>query len=209
MKDIELLKEALTREALKAEWGIKGFELQSPHARHRDGGTAASVEFKSFAFVAGLHPIILAELGEDLKEARTIWAAAQREAAAARTTVAADGGEDLVLILVGPPGSQKKGEWQSFAMEVERNDLVCRKLVWLPPEESIDREGSLNALMLRSFLSKPWVPKSASPQTELDALSEPNADLLGWQDILDDQPLNRADVDYDMLVKELIQAHKS
>jgi hypothetical protein len=207
MKNIDLLHQFLTSEATKVGWPIKPLQL-APTAKRSDGVPSETdgVEFR--AFVGGLHPIIIADLGDDLVKASAVWAAAQRQAAVARTTVAADSGEDLVLIMVGPRGSRDNPEWRAFTMEVERNDLVCRKLVWLPPKKAADNSSALREFVRRTFLSKPWLVTEGIPQTALDALSEKNTVLKGWEEILDKQPLNRADVDYDALVEKLVSAYQ-
>lgn len=209
MKNIDLLQDFIIREASKAGWETKAMQLPQTKSERFDSTLAEVVDLETRAFVVGLHPIILSELGTDLKVAPMHWSAAQQQAAGARTTVAADSGEDLVLIMIGPSGSRESAEWRSFAMEVERDDLVCRKLVWLPPNESTENEAELQYFLCRSFLAKPWLTTHDSPQTALDTLTEPSAALLGWQEILDRQPLNRANVDYDDLVDELIAAHES
>ena len=93
-------------------------------------------------------------------------------------------------------------------MELERNDLVCRKLVWLPPKKANENAQALREFVRRTFISKPWRTADSIPQTALDVLSEKNAALNGWEEILDKQPLDRAEVDYDALVAQLINAHQ-
>ena len=208
MKNIDLLYQFLTSEAAKVGWIVKPIQLPPAPAKRSDRVAPETDGIETRAFVGGLHPIILAELGSDLAKAPADWAAAQRQAAVARTTVAADSGEDLVLILVGPTGSRDIPEWRAFTMEVERNDLVCRKLVWLPPKKAADNAATLQEFVRRTFLSKPWLATDSIPQTALDTLSEKNAALKGWEEILDRQPLNRADVDYDDLVEKLINAYQ-
>jgi hypothetical protein len=208
MKNIEILKHFLAQEATRVGWAVKPIQLSLPPALRSDCPRAETEGIETRAFVAGLYIIILADLGSDLTKAPADWAAAQRQAAVARTTVAADSGEDLVLILVGPPGSRELADWRALTMEIERNDLVCRKLVWLPPKMPADNPATLKEFVRRTFLSRPWLATDSIPQIALDTLSEKNAALSGWEEILDRQPLNRADVDYDDLVGKLINAHE-
>lgn len=158
--------------------------------------------------VVGMHPIVVASLGASLESARPLWASAQRQAALARTTVAADKGEDMILIFVGPPGSRDDGEWRSLAMEIERNDLVCRKLVWLPAKAKPLAPEALAAFVSRTLIAKPWLSTAPAQPQELDQLASRDLGLKGWQKILDEQPHDRAAVDYDELVKRLIEAEQ-
>jgi hypothetical protein len=202
MKLCEILYRHLQEEAQRLGWSNRLLKLpsvESPGKPERE---------EALGLVAGLYPIILVQLGNELDAARANWAEAQRLAANARTSVVADSGEDLVLILVGPADSKDNADWQALAMEIERNDLVCRKLVWLPPKKATDNTGSLQEFVRRTFLSKPWLGADSIPQTALDTLSEKNIALKGWEEILDRQPLNRADVDYDDLVEKLINAQQ-
>jgi len=210
MNHSEQLFNHIIKEARRVDWEVRPMPLlpipQSADRPPIPPDQAVQVEIRST--FAGLYPIIVAGLGESLEGVRIAWGAAQRQAAVARTSVASDSGEDLVLILVGPGGSKENAEWRSIAMEIERNDLVCRKLVWLPPKKPVEGNAALMDFMKRTFLSKPWLVTEGIPQTALDTLSEKNTALLGWEEILDAQPINRADVDYDALVVKLIHANQ-
>jgi hypothetical protein len=50
---------------------------------------------------------------------------------------------------------------------IERNERICRKLVWLPPADCEDYEASLNAFMKRTFLAFPWLPQNFSESAVL------------------------------------------
>lgn len=208
MKNIDLLREFLVQEADKVNWIVEAIEISDTAKTSSDGALSDPDELETRAFLAGLHPVILAGFSGLLTKAPVDWAMAQRLAAIARTSVATDSGVDLVLIMVGQPGSCDDKEWCAFAMEVERNDLVCRKLVWLPPEDAAGNDASLQDFLRRTFFAKPWDSDENIEQTRLDALTDHHAALSGWEEILDRQPPNRADVDYDALVKELINAHQ-
>jgi hypothetical protein len=208
MKAINALQKFLFQEAKNAGLTIKEFDLDGAVNSSSERSQSSPENLDIQAFIAGLHPVILAEFGGDLTNAPQDWATAQKRAAIARTSVATDSGVDLVLIMVGQPGSCDDKEWCALAMEVERNDLVCRKLVWLPPEDAADTDASLQDFLRRTFFAKPWDSDEDIEQTRLDALTDHHAALAGWEDILDRQPLNRADVDYDALVEELIKAHQ-
>lgn len=79
-------------------------------------------------------------------------------------------GEDLLLLLVGPAGSDGEEQWLQRRGLIERDDRVCRKLVWLPPGDDPDVEGALNVFISRTFLARPWLSPALRSQT-LDGLT--------------------------------------
>ncbi|MGZ0710067.1 ABC-three component system middle component 1 [Coraliomargarita sp. W4R53] len=208
MKTIETLQNYIIKEAEENGWLVdkQQFVLNNTEQLQEEVRDHHIIE--SRLMMIERYPIILSELGNELNEAHEHWATAQKNAAIARTGKLASSGEDLLLILIGPIGSANNPEWQAFAMEVERNDLACRKLVWLPPVNDDDNVLQMQNLTRRTFISKRWLYDNSTPQAELDKLTEKNSTLIGWEEILDKQPLNRADVDYDQLVEQLIKNHK-
>lgn len=63
---------------------------------------------------------------------------------------------DLTLFLATPFGSIHECEWRQRARQFESDDLVCRKLVWLPPAGPEEIGPSCDAFVARSFLARPW-----------------------------------------------------
>ena len=211
MNPIETLETFLAASAREVGWELKPYEaklVESANAVRVSTEPVVAGEAPRLAGY-GLYTVILASLGSDFERARQAWIAGQRFAAAVRTKISADGGEDLVLIFVGPPGSKDGDEWKTLAMEVERNDLVCRKLVWLPPKQQSEMEAALEHFKGRTFLATPWQAPATAEPTALDALWIAHASLREWQNILDAQPVDKSAIDYDDLVAKLIQAHKS
>lgn len=201
----ETLKEHIVHEARKVDWQVQHVSAPSTTVDvQKSAGPKPPVD----VIVAGMHPIIVADLGPNLDTARSVWAASQRQAAMVRTTVAADKGEDLILVLVGPPGSRDDGDWKALAMEIERNDLVCRKLVWLPGKKHPCAPESLREFTRRTFIAKPWLEIDSTQPEGLDRLATQDLGLRGWQKILDDQPIDRGAVDYDKLIERLIEAEQ-
>jgi len=75
--------------------------------------------------------------------------------------------DDLSLILIGPPGSERLTEWRAFSATVERDDRVCRKLVWLPSTPQ-DFQVQAGEFIGRTFLAKPWAVALGPQAQELD-----------------------------------------
>jgi hypothetical protein len=136
------------------------------------------------------------------------WREHQRTAAIARTSLDEKRQDDLVLLFVGPPGSEKDAEWTALSSQIERNDLVCRKLVWLPPQTEGSCKASLQSFLRRTFLARPWHAGAAADQPKLDAVADLGPTLTRWQAVLDDQPMSEDEIDYDALVGRLIREYK-
>ena len=139
------------------------------------------------------------------------WRRFQKRAAIARMTLDARRQDDLVLFLVGPVGSDQDKEWITLASQIERDDLVCRKLVWLPPTSAETYQLKLEAFLGRTFLARPWTPDGEVNQPRLDAANEPDAasdTLAAWEGVLGRQPQDEANIDYDELAKALIETYQ-
>lgn len=78
---------------------------------------------------------------------------------------------DLVLVLVGPRGSEGKDAWRATALAIERDDRVARKLVWLRPANRRDDPDSFDAFAKRTFLARPWVTAGRFSVASLDDIA--------------------------------------
>jgi hypothetical protein len=145
-------------------------ELGIPGKPPTDLGRSPCTE----SLIIDCHSILLAQLveSEDRPDIEAQVAAEQRRAAIALTWLLPAMRSDLNLFLVAPAGSAGSPSWSDIAVRVERNEQVCRKLVWLPPSESSRWEGHAARFCDRTFLARPWFG-----QTHLRA--EPRLDPLG------------------------------
>lgn len=134
------------------------------------------------------------------------WHAYQQYAAIARTWLLTDYSDDLNLFLVGPIGSGDEAEWKNFCEVIERNELVCRKLVWLPKKHEEGWSDEVEAFLERTFLAEPWEQGSSRRSTQLDALSDSADNSRSWLEILDRPEFRTESRDYDALVKEILKS---
>ena len=133
------------------------------------------------------------------------WHGYQQFAAIARTWLLSDFSDDLNLFLVGPAGSRDEREWQNFCRVIERNDLVCRKLVWLPSSNDHEWPAELSAFLERTFLAEPWKGDATTSGVNLDALSDSMADFEAWRDILERAEFRSGTLNPTALVKALLE----
>src|SRR5260370_41603767 len=47
----------------------------------------------------------------------------------------------ISLFLAGPLGSQEDSTWNDWALEIELDEKVCRKIVWLLPENPTEMDA--------------------------------------------------------------------
>ncbi len=133
------------------------------------------------------------------------WQAHQRLAAIARTWLVAGYSDDMNLFLIGPPGSDCEKEWTNYSQVIERNDLVCRKLVWLPSKNESKWNTEISEFLERTFLATPWVTSGESKDVPLDSLADLTQTLGNWSDIFDLPQFAQEQPDYKQLIKKLVE----
>jgi hypothetical protein len=101
---------------------------------------------------------------------------------------------NLHLFILGPPGALVEAAWRQLAAEIEADDRVCRKLVWLFNTDPSPYDA--HEFLERTFVARPW---PAEQRTELlDSMA--NISLPdGWEEALQNQEL-----DFSGLVEQLI-----
>lgn len=154
-------------------------------------------------FFADNYALILADLGPDWRLGREVWLLAQTEVALLRSSLTPGRNEDFMLMLVTNPGADREPEWIALAAEIERNDRVCRKLVWLPPAAPDKTNESVQSFLGRSFLARPWLNMTLEVPPALDAARNPSQLLGDWETILDQHLLHEPD--YITLVRALVE----
>jgi hypothetical protein len=215
MKPIEALKQRLCREAEKLQWPVKEAPSELLHTQislssksQKMGSQTDRPEIEMTAMYVGDYAVLIGPLENrqpnfaTSESDRSVLDAYYRRAAIARTCLPNDRCEDLILFLVGPSGSDTDPDWKADAAQIERNDAVCRKIVWLPPSQETTWDASLDRFQRRTFLARPWAD-SGTLQTALDALAGTDKSLHAWGPILDAAP---SDVNYDDLVEKLIES---
>ncbi len=105
---------------------------------------------------------------------------------------------NLHLFLAGPLGALGAPEWRQLAAEIEADDRVCRKLVWLFNDSP--NADSAKEFLGRTFVARPWPAEQRSGRLDIVAnFSLPE----GWEGALQDQEL-----DFTTLVDRLIELQR-
>lgn len=99
------------------------------------------------------------------------WSTLLRAASCLRANLEDDQARtDLYLFVVAPAGTSTSEDWQRTARTLERSEHICRKYVWLPPDNPNDWESMADDLLNRTFLTSPVVAEAASRTTDLGPL---------------------------------------
>lgn len=131
-----------------------------------DGGRAelnASLEARDLpltrrGLTVGRHSIVLGLLPEvaDGRELADTMRQHRNQCVVARSALPSSAVLDLLLVMIGPRGSEGKDAWRAMALAIERDDRVARKLVWLRPDDPRSDAESFDAFVRRTFLAHPW-----------------------------------------------------
>jgi len=98
---------------------------------------------------------------------------------------------NLQLFILGIRGTAHDAQWRQFAAEIETDDRVCRKLVWLPPPNPTEHDAK--SFLQRTFLARPWEDRDTATLPRLDAMSEIGLPL-GWSEIVENEALESDDL---------------
>jgi hypothetical protein len=121
----------------------------------------------------------------------------RNQATIARSWLGSSEALNLQLFLIGPVGAVADPLWRQLAAEIEIDDRVCRKLVWLAGSKPTIQDAE--QFLDRTFLAQPWPTYQATTATPaLDRMSDV-ALPQGWEQAVDDPSL-----DSDTLVQQLI-----
>lgn len=120
-----------------------------------------------------------------------------------RKSLKATPSSDLYVMLAAPYGSAHNSEWNTLAAEIERDDRLARKHVWLPD----DAGGNFDAFIETTFLARPWAIEG-DDQVRADALQLLTKQVsipAGWQQVLLDDDLQGEDLVRKLLSIEMEQ----
>lgn len=91
---------------------------------------------------------------------------------------------DIYMMLLAPPGSRSHGAWLALASEIERDDRLARKHVWLP-----DAQGNNFAeFIAATFLARPWQTPAGNSDA-LALLNQENGLPPAWRSVLSNPEL--------------------
>ena len=97
--------------------------------------------------IVGGRPVLVGLLPEssDPTEINGAMRRYRNQAVIARSWLTPDETVDLHLFLASPVGAQGELAWRQAALAIERDERVCRKLVWLRPSTEGQEAASFSA----------------------------------------------------------------
>jgi hypothetical protein len=183
-------------------------ELEQREFRHVDGTSMGEANVRSLprpcnSALIGTHAIYVGSIGEVEDEAEQFLYDHHLRAARARSWLSTK--ENLYIFLAGPPGSGERGRtaWKNIAYAFERDERICRKMVWLPCADPSGWEDEVDRFCDRTFLAQPWNIEVAIGELDPVGAILTSSDLPpGWRSVLESPPASDQDL-LDELLKVL------
>lgn len=164
----EDLKDRLCKAAdtLGWPWSIAP-DFVSPRFRGRDDATAAPLPEGACGLRLGAYPVVVAPVAlgsvEDMQKSLRRY---HTQMVIARSYMRPEEviNAHLFLCAIDPA---TKGDWRSVVDLAERDETVCRKVIWLPESSALD--ASFEAFRARTFLASPWDAADERHDAPLDS----------------------------------------
>jgi hypothetical protein len=154
------------------------------------GWSCTRVDRSNYWLDVGPHKLLLWLLPEELASAEKSVEDG-KETAFDEWLISGDAGvANITIFCVAPLGSIDQKAWNDLAAKVERDDLVCRKLVWLPRWLLEDVDVFLD----RTFLARPWDRAVEQGPSELSVLAESLTVPMEWMERLLNPELEGVDL---------------
>lgn len=163
----EILSEKLVASAKSHAWPVEiEPDFTSPRFRGREDSSAAALPFTAIGLRLGAYPVLVAPIALDSSEKMQVsLRVLHNQMVIARSYMSADEVINAhIMLCVTATNSQ--ADWRGLIDLAERDDTVCRKVVWMPDVVAID--ASYDAFLARTFLAQPWRSLEAVLNAPLD-----------------------------------------
>ena len=207
----QILREKLFQSAGALGWTTADVPaFTSPDFRGREGSDRPEVPVNIFGLRLGSYPVLVAPVTlADVEQMQRNLRQLNAQMVIARSYMRP---EEVINahIMLCATATNELSDWRQVVDMAERDEAVCRKIVWIPEVNAIDE--SYAAFVARTFLARPW----QATGTTLNAPLDHNANLA--QRVLVRHGLPRAVADRwvalanqygsdpDTLVNELVTA---
>ena len=207
----DILREKLVLSADLLGWPSSDVPaFVSDHFRGRADDPRSGLPKGSFGLRLGAYPVLVAPITlADVEEMKRTLRGLHSQMVIARSYMLPEEviNAHIMLCATDTVGS---ADWRQLVDLAERDETVCRKIIWIPQEDSL--EATYNAFVARTFLATPWL----AAETKLDAPLDRNQGLAqrtlvrhGLADAVADRWVALAEqfgADPDTLVAQLVQA---
>jgi hypothetical protein len=163
----EILKDRLVGAAKAIGWPTTiEPDFASPKFRGRQEASAASLPATKIGLRLGAYPVLVAPVALNSREDMQVsLKALHNQMVIARSYMRA---EEVINahIMLCVTETDPKVDWRGIIDLAERDETVCRKVIWMPDTDAID--ASYEAFLARTFLAQPWRSLEAVLNAPLD-----------------------------------------
>lgn len=167
----EILKTMLIETAIAAKWlAVEVSDFTAANFRSRPKSLDDSPLQDLYGLRLGDYPVLVAPI--QLDKSDTLPAAIKQlhsQMVVARSYMQASEVINAHLFLCATSPTPT-GDWSQVVDLIERDEAVCRKMVWIP--KSTDVAGSYQKFVARTFLAMPWVQSKEVKDVALDQTHE-------------------------------------
>lgn len=187
----------LSRKARARKWKVTPSPTElghtnfhRPYEAQQDEHDAAENEKKLHpcrSAIIDVYAVYVGALGKTEDAAEDFLLSHHRRAAWARSWLDVGMKENIYIFLSGPPGSgnRERTRWKDLAYAIERDERICRKLVWLPSDDNSKWKQEADEFCDRTVFAEPWrLPDDVG---ELDPVTDILSDSEvppAWREVL-------------------------
>ncbi|MDW9817156.1 hypothetical protein GOB25_19185 [Sinorhizobium meliloti] len=167
----EVLKSLLAKAAVQLSWKADDVnDFTSPTFRSRPAEPDEKPIDGLFGLRLGQYPVIVAPIALDTVESVT---SALKKLHAQMVVARSYMYEREVInahLFLCATSPTPTGDWQRLVDLIERDETVCRKVVWIPKQAAL--QESFDGFLARTFLAMPWAEVEAVSDAPLDQTHE-------------------------------------
>jgi hypothetical protein len=129
-------------------------DFAAPRFRGRPDDSGASLPEMAIGMRLGAYPVIVAPIVlHDIERMRASLRMLHNQMVIARSYMRA---EEVINahIMLCVTDTNAQADWRRIIDLAERDEAVCRKVVWMPEADAVDT--SYEAFVARTFLAQPW-----------------------------------------------------
>jgi hypothetical protein len=163
----EILRKELMRSAEALGWVASDVpSFTSDHFRGRANDVKPNLPSDVLGLRVGAYPVLIAAITlGTVEDMQTVLRSLHSQMMIARTYMFP---EEVINshILLYAANTAELADWRQVVDLAERDETVCRKIVWIPDPEAL--ESSYEAFRARTFLATPWEASGIKLNAPLD-----------------------------------------
>ncbi len=163
----EILRDKLLASAQALGWPATiEPDFVSPRFRGRQDPSAAPLPGTTIGLRLGAYPVLVAPIALTTSDQmQTSLRALHNQMVIARSYMRA---EEVINahIMLCVTATNAQADWRGIIDLAERDETVCRKVIWMPDADAVD--ASYELFLARTFLAQPWRSLEAVLNAPLD-----------------------------------------